>query len=206
MLIEFMRQQPRLKIDITCEDAYVDLVARGIDVALRMGRLADSSLGGRYIGSNPWVMVASPGYLAEHETPQSPGDLDAHDCIVYSSVQGDAVWQLRSSEGGIHAVVVNGRLRSNNLSTLLSAVQLNLGVAILPTYVAFPSLKSGKIVRVMEDYVLPEQELHAVFPSPKFVPQKVTAFIHFLLPRFKGQWWDADQRVAPPHASFSESE
>jgi DNA-binding transcriptional LysR family regulator len=206
MLIEFMRQQPRLKIDITCEDAYVDLVARGIDVALRMGRLADSSLGGRYIGSNPWVMVASPGYLAEHETPRSPGDLDGHDCIVYSSVQGDAVWQLRSSAGGVHAVVVNGRLRSNNLSTLLSAVQLDLGIAILPTYVAASSLKSGRIVRVLEDYVLPEQELHAVFPSPKFVPQKVTAFIHFLLPRFKGQWWDTDQRAAPPQASLSESE
>jgi DNA-binding transcriptional LysR family regulator len=117
MLIEFMRLEPRLKIDITCEDAYVDLVARGIDVALRMGRLADSSLGGRYIGSNPWVMVASPGYLAEHEPPQSPGDLDGHDCIVYSSVQGDvhsprtgaacrlSLAEIRPAEGdGLHPV------------------------------------------------------------------------------------------------------
>lgn len=207
MLIEFMQQQPQLKIDITCEDAYVDLVSRGIDVALRMGRLADSSLGGRYIGSNPWVMVASPGYLAEHQTPRTPKDLNNHDCIVYSSVQGDAIWQIRSREGEIHAVVVNGRLRSNNLSTLLSAVQLNLGIAILPTYVASSSLKSGQTVRILEDYILPEQELHAVFPSPKFVPQKVTAFIHFLMPRFKGQWWDAEQRAAAARqVSFSESE
>ena len=141
-------------------------------------------------------MVASPGYLAGHEAPHTPNDLDGHDCIVYSSVQGDAVWQIRSREGDVHAVVVNGRLRSNNLSTLLSAVQLNLGIAILPTYVASSSLKSGTIVRVLEDYVLPEQEMHAVFTSPKFVPQKVTAFIHFLLPRFRGQWWDAGQRAA----------
>jgi DNA-binding transcriptional LysR family regulator len=207
MLIEFMQLEPRLKIDITCEDAYVDLVSRGIDVALRMGRLADSSLGGRYIGSNPWVMVASPGYLAEHPAPRTPKDLNNHDCIVYSSVQGDAIWQIRSRDGEIHPVVVNGRLRSNNLSTLLSAVQLNLGIAILPTYVASSSLKSGQTVRVLEDYILPEQELHAVFPSPKFVPQKVTAFIHFLLPRFKGQWWDTDQRAAATRQlSFSQSE
>jgi DNA-binding transcriptional LysR family regulator len=207
MLIEFMQLEPRLKIDITCEDAYVDLVSRGIDVALRMGRLADSSLGGRYIGSNPWVMVAAPGYLAEHPAPRTPKDLNNHDCIVYSSVQGDAIWQIRSREGENQAVVVNGRLRSNNLSTLLSAVRLNLGIAILPAYVARSSLKSGQTVRILEDYVLPEQELHAVFPSPKFVPQKVTAFIHFLMPRFKGQWWDTDQRAAATRQlSFSQSE
>jgi len=192
MLIDFMREHPHLKIDITCEDAYVDLVSRGLDVALRMGRLADSTLGGRYLGSNPWVMVASSDYLAAHSAPKTPEDLTGHDCVVYSSVQGDAVWQLRSREGENHAIVVNGRLRSNNLSTLLSAVQLHLGIAILPHYVASLSLKSGEIVRVLEEYVLPHQELHAVFPSPKLVPQKVTAFIHYLSRRFQGNWWDVD--------------
>lgn len=193
MLIDFMRAHPHLKIDMTCEDAYVDLVSRGVDIALRMGRLADSSLGGRYISSNPWVMVSSPYYLTEYGTPQIPEDLNSHDCIVYSSVQGDAVWQLRSREGTIHAITANGRLRSNNLSTLLSAVHLNLGIAILPNYVASPSLKSGAIVRVLEDYSLPQQELHAVFPSPKLVPQKVAAFVHFLIPRFEGAWWDIER-------------
>lgn len=194
ILIDFMREHPHLKVDMTCEDAYVDLVSRGIDIALRMGRLADSSLGGRYIGSNPWVMVASPSYLAEYGTPQIPEDLNGHDCIVYSSVQGDAVWQLRSGDGKNHVIVANGRLRSNNLSTLLSAVHLNLGIAILPHYVASPSLKAGDIVPVLEDFSLPQQELHAVFPSPKLVPQKVAAFIHFLIPRFEGTWWDTERR------------
>jgi len=199
MLIDFMRVHPQLKIDVTCEDAYVDLVSRGIDIALRMGRLADSSLGGRYIGSNPWVMVAAPGYFAEQGTPQNPEDLNDHDCIVYSSVQGDAVWQLRSREGKNHVVIVNGRLRSNNLSTVLSAVHLSQGIAILPLYVASASLKTGRVVPVLEDYILPQQELHAVFPSPKLVPEKVGAFIRFLLPRFEGEWWDADRSQSPQH-------
>lgn len=199
MLIDFMREHPQLKIDITCEDAFVDLVSRGIDIALRMGRLADSSLGGRYIGSNPWAMVASPAYLAEQGTPQTPEDLNDHDCIVYSSVQGDAVWQLRSREGKNHVIIVNGRLRSNNLSTVLSAVHLSQGIAILPLYVVSASLKSGRVVPVLENYMLPQQELHAVFPSPKLVPQKVAAFIHFLLPRFEGAWWDAERIQSPPH-------
>lgn len=199
MLIDFMREHPQLKIDVTCEDAYVDLVSRGIDIALRMGRLADSSLGGRYIGSNPWVMVASPGYLAEQGTPQTPEDLNDHDCIVYSSVQGDAVWQLHSPAGKNHVIIANGRLRSNNLSTVLSAVHLSQGIAILPLYVASASLKTGRVVAVLEDFTLPQQELHAVFPSPKLVPEKVGAFIRFLLPRFEGEWWDAERNQASPH-------
>ena len=201
ILIDFMREHPQLKIDMTCEDSYVDLVARGIDVALRMGRLADSSLGGRHIGSNPWVMVASPRYLAARGTPQAPRDLASHDCIVYSSVQGDAVWQLRSRQGDSQAVVVNGRLRSNNLSTLLAAVHLDLGIAILPNYVASPSLRAREIVSVLDAYTLPGQELHAVFPSPKLVPEKVSSFIQFLRPRFEGAWWDAERRRFPSHQS-----
>lgn len=203
MLIDFMLEHPQLKIDMSCEDTYVDLVSSGIDLALRMGRLTDSTLGGRYIGSNPWVMVASPEYLVAHGTPEKPDDLTSHDCIIYSSVQGDAAWQLRSPDGKSHAIVVTGRLRSNNLSTLLSAACLNLGLAILPSYVASFSLKSGELTRVLGDYVLPQQELHAVFPSPRLVPRKVTALIRFLMPRFQDGWWDFDagDRAVRP-ASF----
>jgi DNA-binding transcriptional LysR family regulator len=109
MLMDFMRMQSQLKIDLACEDGYVDLVAHGIDVALRMGRLSDSSLGCRYLGHNPWVMVAAPRYLANHSEPESPADLTHHDCIVYSSVQGDAVWQLRPQLGDTQTVVVEDR-------------------------------------------------------------------------------------------------
>ena len=197
MLMDFMRQQPHLKIDLTCEDSYIDLVTHGIDVALRMGRLTDSSMGCRYIGHNPWVMVASPRYLADRPAPQNPADLRAHDCIVYSSVQGDAVWQLRPPTGDPQSVVVDGPLRSNNLSTLLSAARSGMGIAILPRYVASASLAAGEVVAVLEDFSLPGQELHAVFPSPKQVPRKAQALIDFLIPRFKTDWWE---RRSPANA------
>jgi len=189
MLIEFMREHPDLKVDMTCEDAYIDIVARGFDAAVRLGRLVDSSLGGRYIGSNPWVMIAGTGYLDGRNRPRSPNELLKHNCLVYSSVQGDAVWQLSRQGSETCSTVVHGSLRSNNLSTLLSAVQSNLGIAIVPRYLASPALKSGKVVPILEDYALPEQEIHAVLPSPKFVPQRVAALINFLIPRFKGPWW-----------------
>jgi DNA-binding transcriptional LysR family regulator len=188
LLIEFLEQNRGLRIDLTCEDTYVDLVAQGIDVALRMGRLADSSLGGRYLGSNPWVMVASPRYLSVHGAPNAPSELSTRDCLIYSSVQGDDIWHLRAPDGERHAVPVRGRLRSNNLSTILAAVRADLGLAILPRYVAAPSLQTGSIVQVMTAYGLQEQEIHAVFPSPKLVPPKVLSFITFLQGRFKGDW------------------
>ena len=189
LLIEFSGKNPSLRIDLNCEDTYVDLIAQGIDVAIRMGKLADSSLGGRYIGTNPWVMVASPEHLAAHGTPQAPEELSAWPCLVYSSVQGDDVWHLRAPSGERHSVPVTGRLRSNNLSTILAAASAHLGIAILPQYVASASLRSGRIVEIMADYALQEQEIHAVFPSPKLVPAKVLSFIDFIRGRFKGEWW-----------------
>ena len=189
LLIEFSEKNPGLRIDLNCEDTYVDLIAQGIDVAIRMGKLANSSLGGRYIGTNPWVMVASPAHLAACGTPRAPDDLASRPCLVYSSVQGDDVWHLRAPDGARYSVPVKGRLRSNNLSTILAAAAAHLGIAILPHYVASASLRSGRVVEIMGNYALQEQEIHAVYPSPKLVPAKVVTFIELIRGRFKGEWW-----------------
>jgi DNA-binding transcriptional LysR family regulator len=189
LLMEFMGLNPQLRIDLVCDDAFLDLITHGIDLALRMGRLADSTLGARYLGRNPWIMVASKDYLANKGEPTDPPELAIHDCIIYSSVQGDAVWHLRGSRGEMIAVVVQGRLRSNNLSTLLSAATAGLGIAILPRYVAEDALRRGLVRQIMNSFVLPEQELHAVFPSRQLMTTKVTSLIEFLVPRFREEWW-----------------
>jgi len=94
LVLEFMRRHPDITIDLSFDDRYVNLVEQGVDVALRIGRLADSSLGARYLGVNPWVLVGSKAYLATHGTPAVPADLARHRCLVYSSVQGDDRWQF----------------------------------------------------------------------------------------------------------------
>lgn len=190
LTLEFMAKHPQVQVDLSFEDRYTDLVAQGIDVAVRMGKLADSTLGARFLGMNPWVMVASPGYLRKHGTPRQPAELAGHNALIYSSVQGDAVWRL-STPGGEHVTVpVTGRLRSNNLSAVLAAARSGLGIAALPYYVASDSLATGQVVEVLHEYTLPEQEIHAVFPSPKLVPGKVRAFIAFLQDRFGERWWE----------------
>lgn len=189
LALEFMAKHPHVQLDLSFEDRYVDLVAQGVDVAIRMGKLADSSLGARFLGMNPWVIVASPKYLKKHGTPKRPQDLSAHNALVYSSVQGDDVWRLTGAKGEAVTVPVTGRVRSNNLSAVLAAARADLGIAALPCYVAAESLARGSVVELMRSYTLPEQEIHAVFPSPKLVPKKVSAFVAFMQGRFVPRWW-----------------
>ena len=191
LVMEFMRLNPKLQIDLSFEDRYVDLVAQGIDVAIRMGRLADSTLGASYLNINPWVIVAAPAYLAERGTPSTPADLAVHDALVYSSVQGDARWLLTGPDGRPNPVTVHGPLRSNNLSALLAAARGGLGIAALPLYVAHDSLNAGAVAAVLTDCSLPAQEIHAVYPSPRLVPAKVIGFVAWLQKQFTDGWWVA---------------
>jgi DNA-binding transcriptional LysR family regulator len=160
-----------------------------VDVAIRMGKLADSSLGARYLGVNPWVLVASPAYLKAHAAPKLPAEVAQHPCLVYSSVQGDERWQFAGKGGCEESVPVHGPLRTNNLSVVLEAATHGMGLAILPWYVAHGSVQAKRIVPLLTDFALPVQEVHAVFPSPKLVPSKVTTFISFLQERFTAEWW-----------------
>lgn len=189
LVLRYMRAHPEVVVDLSFDDRYVNLVEQGIDLAVRMGRLADSTLGARYLGSNPWLMVAAPAYLEQRGTPTSLDDLAQHACLVYSSVQGDDRWSLTLPAGDERSVPVKGPLRSNNLSAVLAAARAGFGLAILPWYVARESVADGSVRPVLPDHGLPAQEVHAVFPSPKLVPSKVTSFIGFLQDALQGDWW-----------------
>ncbi|HEY1393484.1 MAG TPA: LysR family transcriptional regulator [Methylibium sp.] len=189
LVLRYMREHPEVTIDLGFDDRYVNLVEQGVDLAIRMGRLADSTLGARYLGTNPWLMVAAPSYLAQRGTPHGAADLASHACLVYSSVQGDDRWSFTTPSGDEISVPVKGPMRSNNLSAVLAAARAGMGLAVLPWYVARESVADGVVQQVLADHGLPAQEVHAVFPSPKLVPSKVTAFIAFLQQALEGEWW-----------------
>ncbi|MFY9184054.1 MAG: LysR family transcriptional regulator [Limnohabitans sp.] len=189
LVMEFMRMNPHLQIELNCEDRYVDLVEQGVDVAIRLGKLADSTLGAAYLGVNPWVLVASPNYIKDRGRPKKPAELSKHDALIYSSVQGDERWQFTGRDGKLASIPVHGRLRSNNLSMLLAAARNDLGVAALPRYVAHNSLQNKALLPLLEDWRLPQQEVHAVFPSPRLIPAKVKLFITWLQSQFSPEWW-----------------
>ena len=189
LVMRFMQMHPQLHVELNFEDRYVNLVEQGIDVAIRMGPLADSSLGARYLGINPWVLVAAAGYLDRRGTPLDPASLASHDALVYSTVQGDARWHFTGAKGRTVSIPVKGPLRSNNLSALLVAARGGMGVAALPLYVAHESLRTGALLPLLTGWALPSQEIHAVYPSPRLVPTKVNDFVGWLQGQFGASWW-----------------
>ena len=215
MVLRFMQQHPELQVDLNFEDRYVNLVEHGVDLAIRMGRLADSSLGARYLGMNHWVLVGAPAYLRKHGTPATPAELAQHAALIYSTVQGDDLWHFT----GVHrkdgndgndgnngqdrpalAIAVRGPLRSNNLSALLAAARDGMGLAVLPRYVAQDSLRAGQVLPLLAGWTLPAQEMHAVYPSPRLVPTKVSGFVDWLQGEFGAEGWarQASTTAHPP--------
>lgn len=193
LMLRYMLEQPTLQIDLGLDDRYVNLVEQGVDVAVRMGRLADSTLGASYLGTNPWLLAAAPAYLARRAAPKLPRELARHACLVYSSVQGDARWQFVGPSGEEESVPVKGPLRSNSLSTVLAACEAGFGLALLPWYVARDAVRTGAVVPLLERYTPPSQQMHAVFPSPKLVPHKVSVFIAWLQSQLVGEWWQRER-------------
>jgi len=189
LALRYMQQHPEVAVDLGFEDRYVNLVEQGLDLALRMGRLADSSLGARYLGTNPWALVAAPRYLSEAGTPRNPAELARHRALVYSTVQGDDRWHFTGPDGRAATVAVKGPLRSNNLSALLAAARAGMGLAVLPLYVAHAAIARGELVPLLERHALPVQALHAVFPSPRQLPAKVSSFVNWLQGQFDEGWW-----------------
>jgi DNA-binding transcriptional LysR family regulator len=193
LVLEFMSQHPQLQVHLSLDDHYVNLVEQGIDLAIRMGRLPDSSLGSRYLGLNPWVLVASPAYLEEHGTPKHPTELAEHQALIYSSVQDNHRWHFSGADGAALSVPVRGPLYTNNLSTLLAATIAKMGLAAIPWYVAHHSVQKGSLRPILTDWTLPSQEIHAVFSSPRLVPGKVSQCIDWLQGYFVGNWWERQE-------------
>ena len=189
LVLRFLQANPKVQIDLLFDDHIVDMVAQGIDVAIRMGRLVDSSLGARHLGTNPWSVVASPDYLARRGTPATPINLTAHDALVISSVQHDSRWHFHGAAGEELTVQVKGPMRSNNKSALMTAACAGLGIAALPTYVVYDAVKRGELVTLLTDWALPTQEIHAVYPSPRLVPAKVSGFVEWLGEQIGELWW-----------------
>jgi DNA-binding transcriptional LysR family regulator len=186
---EFMARNPGVRFDLQLDDHTLNLLEHGIDVAVRMGRLADSALGSRQLGLNPWVTVASPSYVAHQGMPAMPEALATHDCLVYSSVPGDQRWDYRAADDSVVAVAVSGPLRTNDIDSILAAALAGMGVAILPAYLARTAIAREALVPLLSDHTLQPQPMHAVYPSPRLVPTKVLAWIEFMQTQLGDPHW-----------------
>ncbi|KGM56089.1 LysR family transcriptional regulator [Lysobacter daejeonensis GH1-9] len=186
LLPEFLARHPAVRVSVDLNDLKVDLVSAGMDLAIRIGTLDDSSLVARQIATNRRLLCASPAYLGAHGTPQTPADLAAHQCLLLVGSQGrQDVWRLQDGHGEV-AVRVSGRLESNQGELLRDAAVAGLGIALHSTWHVHDDLRVGRLLRVLPDYPLADTGIHAVMPQRRLVPPRVRAFVDFLAERLGG--------------------
>ena len=179
-LNEFFTAYPDINIDLIFDDDYTDLVKEGIDLAIRIGPLEDSSLIARKIGSSPRVVVASPEYLVNHGRPKKPADLIKHNCLFYSLQKSPDLWYFNSTQEGDESIRVSGRLKASSPDAICDATLEGLGISILGEWYARKHIKEGKLQVILPDYKPTAYDIHAVYPERRFVPQKVKCMIEFL--------------------------
>ncbi|MBG7610148.1 MAG: LysR family transcriptional regulator [Anaerolineae bacterium] len=179
-LSEFLSTYPDINIDLIFNDNYIDLVKEGIDLAIRIGPLEDSSLIARKIGSSPRVVVASPEYLVNHGRPKKPADLIKHDCLFYTLQKSPDLWYFNSKQEGDESIRVNSRLKASSPDAICDATLEGLGISILGEWYVRKHIQKGKLKVILPDYKPTTFDIHAVYPERRFVPQKVKRMIEFL--------------------------
>jgi DNA-binding transcriptional LysR family regulator len=178
-LSTFLTEHPSLDIDVLLDDHDIDLIAAGIDVALLIGRLADSSVTARKVGQCQRRVIGTPAYFEARGVPQTRADLLAHQAIVYEQRDGGATWAFRQGTSET-AVTVSGRLRVSAGEGIREGVLAGLGFAIASEWLFAPELMSGAVRSVLEDWSLPAVDLWAVFPTGRQASAKARAFASFI--------------------------
>lgn len=179
----FLARYPDLSVELTVNDRVVDLIEEGYDVAVRIGRLADSSLVARRLGSVMVRLAASPGYLARCGTPAGPADLAGHAwlCYAYSSGIGSgALRRLTHADGREVSVRVGGPLTANNGDILAEAAAGGAGIVAEPDFILDPYLADGRLVTVLPGWGIPDLGIYAVHHQSRHVAAKVRTFVDHL--------------------------
>jgi DNA-binding transcriptional LysR family regulator len=178
-LPEFLAQHPGVEMEIVLDDRNIDLIREGIDVALRMGKLADSSLTARRIATCRHVVLGTPAYFERTGLPTSPSDLSVHQAVIYGQRGGGAVWPFRR-EGVERTVILNGRLHISAAEGVRAAVFANAGIAITSEWMFAPEIVDGTVRTVLQDWQLPPMDLWAVFPAGRTSMTKARMFADFV--------------------------
>ncbi len=190
----FFCRYPEIDIDLSLTDRFIDLVDEGVDVAIRIGRLADSSLVARRIAPARRVICGSPGYLEAFGLPRTPDDLKQHRCLAYTNMTTAQDWPLVAADGRPWPVDIAGRLRSNNGDALRAAALRGIGLVSLPSFIVGADIQAGTLVSVLGDYLNQDMAIHAVYPHSRHLSPKVRAFVDFLVEQIgPDPYWDASR-------------
>ena len=192
-LVDFLKAYPEITLDLSLSDQFVDIVAEGYDLAIRIADLADSSLVAKRLAPNHRVLCATPGYLATHGTPETLADLAQHKLLLHNADH----WRLEGDSGSA-SIKVESVVRTNSSEVIREAVLAGLGIALRSTWDVGPEIDTGKLLIVLPQWHASARvAVHAVYPSRRHLAHKVRVFMDFLADRFGNPpYWDKGLELA----------
>ncbi len=173
----FLKAHPQIDIEVMLSDAFLDVIETGIDIAIRLGPLADSEMHARLIHTEKKRLCCSKAYALEHGTPKNPYQLEDHWCIRYARGK-DEIWKFNNEED--INIKPEGRLIVNDIEAMREAVLGDMGITFLPRFLCQKEIDKGEVLSLLEDWIEPNLPMYAVYPKRNLVPKKVTSFINFL--------------------------
>jgi DNA-binding transcriptional LysR family regulator len=184
-LAGFYERYPRMRLDLVLDDAFVDLVAAGVDVAFRVGELKDSRLVARRIGTAHRALLAAPSYLARYGEPQHPYDLANHHCVLYTGLASMNEWEFEDEDGKPLRVRVNGRFQSNTSEATRQAVCDGLGISYSTIWTYGADIRAGRVRPILTRFRLPPLPLNVVFQPARRPSLKVKHFVDYFSEAFR---------------------
>ena len=183
LMVEFLRDHPKIGIDVSFTNRRVDLVEEGIDLAIRISAAIDPKLIARRLATTSLVACASPGYLQMHGAPRTPEELEKHNCLVFSDSAYFRDWPFQKN-GRRTVVHPHGNLRCGDTNVLRLAAVQGLGVLMLGSFVLAEDLQAGRLAPILTDYTIGQFGVFAVYANRRFLPPKVRLFVDTLVARF----------------------
>ncbi|AOJ18014.1 LysR family transcriptional regulator [Burkholderia cenocepacia] len=181
---------PKVQLDISCSDRFVNLIADGFDVALRItGTLSDSELVARTLTRSDEILVAAPAYVARRGLPRSPADLAGHDLLMHRKAQGDGDWTLTADNGDTTSIAGQAALRIDAITAVHAAAVAGLGIAAFTHLTVARDMAEGRLVRILPGYRLGQLNYYAVYPRHRHTPSRVRVFVEHMK-SYYASWTD----------------
>lgn len=184
LALEFLAENPQVTLSVLLLDRVANLIEEGMDAAVRVGPLPDSSLVARKLGSVHRMLVASPDYLTRHGTPVLPADLTGHRMIAFTGLMPNREWRYLDGRSG-KAVSFMPKLEINDAAVAIAAAEAGEGITFVLSYMVAEQIRQGRLVPILADVAPPPVPVHLVFPQSRLPAPKLRAFLDFATPRMK---------------------
>lgn len=182
----FTKRFPKVHVEVELSTRLVDLIEEGVDLAIRVGKLSNSTMIARRLAEIELGLYASPNYLKEHSMPETPEQLSQHNCMTIMQVNSS--WEFVSGQER-ESVQVSGNLQANSSSFLREMVLQDLGIARMPKQFCAEHVEKGILIPVLEEYKIPAIDIHALYPSRRHLNPRVRLFIDHMIESLDGHSW-----------------